>query len=60
MSSQVDQGGDSRHDHSIAKRYGAIMANEIVDRMLQIHGGMGYPRELSLLLRGHASVRGTW
>jgi acyl-CoA dehydrogenase len=45
---QVDQGLDSRQAQSIAKLYGGIKANEIVDRMLQIHGGMGYTRELPL------------
>jgi acyl-CoA dehydrogenase len=45
---QVDQGADSRQAQSIAKLYGGIKANEIVDRMLQIHGGMGYTRELPL------------
>ncbi|MGI8992730.1 MAG: acyl-CoA dehydrogenase family protein [Nocardioidaceae bacterium] len=45
---QVDQGRDSRHAQSIAKLYGGIKANEIVDRMLQVHGGMGYTRELPL------------
>ena len=43
---QVDQGVDSRHAQSIAKLYGGVKANEIVDRVLQIHGGMGYTREL--------------
>jgi alkylation response protein AidB-like acyl-CoA dehydrogenase len=43
---QVDSGLDSRHAQSIAKLYGGVKANEIVDRMLQIHGGMGYTREL--------------
>ncbi|SDC26843.1 acyl-CoA dehydrogenase family protein [Actinokineospora iranica] len=42
----VDQGADSRHWQSIAKLYGGVKANEIVDRVLQIHGGMGYTREL--------------
>ncbi|GAA3356237.1 acyl-CoA dehydrogenase family protein [Saccharopolyspora gregorii] len=45
---QVDQGADSRHAQSIAKLYGGTRANEIVDRMLQIHGGMGYTRELPI------------
>ena len=31
---------------SMAKLYGGVKANEIVDRVLQIHGGMGYTREL--------------
>jgi acyl-CoA dehydrogenase len=43
---QVDQGMDSRQAQSMAKLYGGIKANEIVDRVLQIHGGMGYTREL--------------
>jgi alkylation response protein AidB-like acyl-CoA dehydrogenase len=45
---QVDQGVDSRQSQSMAKLYGGIKANEIVDRMLQVHGGMGYTRELPL------------
>jgi acyl-CoA dehydrogenase len=43
---QVDQKVDSRHAQSMAKLYGGQKANEIVDRVLQIHGGMGYTREL--------------
>ncbi|MFI5608505.1 acyl-CoA dehydrogenase family protein [Amycolatopsis sp. NPDC051903] len=43
---QVDQKMDSRHAQSMAKLYGGQKANEIVDRVLQIHGGMGYTREL--------------
>ncbi|MEQ0560638.1 acyl-CoA dehydrogenase family protein [Amycolatopsis sp. NEAU-NG30] len=45
---QVDQGMDSRHAQSMAKLYGGQKANEIVDRVLQIHGGMGYTRELPI------------
>jgi acyl-CoA dehydrogenase len=45
---QVDSGTDSRQAQSIAKLYGGIKANEIVDRVLQIHGGMGYTRELPI------------
>ena len=30
------------------KLFGAAMANEVVDRVLQIHGGMGYTRELPI------------
>ncbi|MDA0563768.1 acyl-CoA dehydrogenase family protein [Streptomonospora sp. S1-112] len=45
---QVDQGRDSRHAQSIAKLYGGVKANEIVDRVMQIHGGMGYTRELPI------------
>jgi len=43
---QVDQGADSRQAQSMAKLYGGVKANEIVDRVLQMHGGMGYTREL--------------
>ncbi|TDQ43589.1 acyl-CoA dehydrogenase family protein [Actinorugispora endophytica] len=43
---QVAGDRDSRHAQSIAKLYGGQKANEIVDRVLQIHGGMGYTREL--------------
>ncbi len=45
---QRDNGSDSRHAQSIAKLYGGVKANEIVDRVLQIHGGMGYTRELPI------------
>jgi alkylation response protein AidB-like acyl-CoA dehydrogenase len=45
---QVDQGMDSRHAQSMAKLFGGVKANEIVDRMLQVHGGMGYTRELPI------------
>ncbi|MFD9895897.1 acyl-CoA dehydrogenase family protein [Amycolatopsis sp. NPDC059027] len=45
---QVDQKMDSRHAQSMAKLYGGVKANEIVDRVLQIHGGMGYTRELPI------------
>ena len=43
---QVDAGMDSRQAQSMAKLYGGVKANEIVDRVLQMHGGMGYTREL--------------
>ncbi|WP_017584107.1 acyl-CoA dehydrogenase family protein [Nocardiopsis valliformis] len=45
---QVSQGRDSRHAQSIAKLFGGVKANEIVDRVMQIHGGMGYTRELPI------------
>jgi acyl-CoA dehydrogenase len=45
---QVDHGRDSRQAQSMAKLYGGVKANEIVDRMLQVHGGMGYTRELPI------------
>lgn len=38
----LDQGEDNRHLASMAKLYGSNMGNRVVDRVLQIHGGMGY------------------
>jgi alkylation response protein AidB-like acyl-CoA dehydrogenase len=45
---QIDHGLDSRQAQSMAKLYGGVHANQIVDRVLQIHGGMGYTRELPI------------
>ncbi|MBI3688731.1 MAG: acyl-CoA dehydrogenase family protein [Actinobacteria bacterium] len=45
---QAETGRDARHAASIAKLYGGTKANEIVDRVLQIHGGMGYTKELPI------------
>ncbi|MDQ0381037.1 acyl-CoA dehydrogenase family protein [Amycolatopsis thermophila] len=45
---RVEQGLDARHASSIAKLNGALMANQVVDRVLQIHGGMGYTKELPI------------
>jgi acyl-CoA dehydrogenase len=44
----VDQGDDPRHMSSMAKLYGAGMVNRVIDRVMQIHGGMGYTRELPI------------
>lgn len=44
----LDQGLDNRHLASMAKLYGADMGNRVVDRVLQIHGGMGYTKELPI------------
>ena len=41
-------GLDGRHAASIAKLNGAVMANNVVDRVLQIHGGTGYTKELPI------------
>ncbi|OXM72632.1 acyl-CoA dehydrogenase family protein [Amycolatopsis thermalba] len=45
---RVETGLDARHASSIAKLHGALMANQVVDRVLQIHGGMGYTKELPI------------
>jgi acyl-CoA dehydrogenase len=42
----VDQGESPQHDSAIAKLYGANAVNRVADRVLQIHGGMGYTKEL--------------
>lgn len=44
----LDEGEDNTHLASMAKLYGANMGNRVVDRVLQIHGGMGYTRELPI------------
>jgi alkylation response protein AidB-like acyl-CoA dehydrogenase len=44
----VDQGMDPRHSSAMCKVFGAGAVNRIVDRVLQIHGGMGYTRELPI------------
>ncbi|MFI7575960.1 acyl-CoA dehydrogenase family protein [Micromonospora sp. NPDC049497] len=44
----VDQAMDPRHASSMCKLYAAGMVNRVVDRVLQIHGGMGYTRELPI------------
>ncbi|GAB4074045.1 hypothetical protein GCM10028778_15480 [Barrientosiimonas marina] len=43
-----ENGIDARHQSSMAKLKGAVMANEVVDRVLQIHGGMGYTKDLPI------------
>lgn len=45
---QSEQGQDARQASSVAKLYGANMANHVIDRVMQIHGGMGYTRELPI------------
>lgn len=44
----ADGGRDSRHAAAMAKLYTAGMVNRVVDRALQVHGGMGYTKELPL------------
>jgi alkylation response protein AidB-like acyl-CoA dehydrogenase len=45
---QKEQGNDNRHTSAVAKLAGADMANKVVDRVMQIHGGMGYAKELPI------------
>ncbi|MBX6352533.1 MAG: acyl-CoA dehydrogenase family protein [Thermoflavifilum sp.] len=44
----AETGQDTRHYASVSKLFGANMANRVVDRVLQIHGGMGYTKELPI------------
>jgi alkylation response protein AidB-like acyl-CoA dehydrogenase len=51
-------------ESSIVKLYSAEMVNRVVDRMIQVHGGMGWMRELPLeriyrLVRIFTLVEGT-
>lgn len=42
----LDIGEDNRHLASMAKLYGSNMGNRVIDKVLQIHGGMGYTKEM--------------
>ena len=59
-----DQGDAVIQESSIAKYYSTEMVNRVVDRMIQVHGGMGWMRELPLerlyrLVRIFTLVEGT-
>lgn len=45
---KLDRGRDARHDAAVAKISAARTANRIVDRAMQIHGAMGFSRELPI------------
>jgi acyl-CoA dehydrogenase len=45
---KADQKKDVRHEASMAKLSGAQMVWRVADRMLQLHGGMGYTREVPI------------
>ena len=45
---RADQSGDARHAISMAKLAGAEMIWRVADRVLQIHGGTGYTKELPI------------
>jgi butyryl-CoA dehydrogenase/acyl-CoA dehydrogenase len=61
---RYDQGDEVIQESSIAKYYSTEMVNRVVDRMIQVHGGMGWMRELPLerlyrLVRIFTLVEGT-
>ena len=61
---RYDQGEQVIQESSIAKYYSTEMVNRVVDRMIQVHGGMGWMRELPLerlyrLVRIFTLVEGT-
>ncbi len=45
---KADQSADARHEASIAKLAGAEMIWRVVDRVMQIHVGMGYTKEMPI------------
>lgn len=45
---KYDNGDPVVQESSIAKYYSTEMVNRVVDRMIQVHGGMGWMRELPL------------
>jgi acyl-CoA dehydrogenase len=45
---KIDSGQRASHEAAIVKLYCAEMANRVADRCLQVHGGMGYMRELDI------------
>ena len=62
--SKYDGGDPVIQESSIVKLYASEMVNRVVDRMIQVHGGMGWMRELPLeriyrLVRIFTLVEGT-
>jgi alkylation response protein AidB-like acyl-CoA dehydrogenase len=61
---KYDHGDPVVQESSIVKLYSSEMVNRVVDRMIQVHGGMGWMRELPLeriyrLVRIFTLVEGT-
>ena len=61
---KYDQGDPVIQESSIVKYYASEMVNRVADRMIQVHGGMGWMRELPLeriyrLVRIFTLVEGT-
>ena len=45
---KADRSPDARHEISMAKLAGAEMIWRVVDRVMQIHGGLGYTKEMAI------------
>jgi len=45
---KIDSGQRASHEAAIVKVYCTEMANRVIDRALQIHGGMGYMKEFDI------------
>ncbi|MDT2006147.1 acyl-CoA dehydrogenase family protein [Rhodococcus opacus] len=45
---KLSRGEEARHDAAVAKLYAARACNRIVDRALQVHGGMGMAMEMPI------------
>lgn len=45
---KADQGEDIRVEASMCKAYGTETAQRVIDRAIQVHGGLGYTEELPL------------
>jgi acyl-CoA dehydrogenase len=45
---KADRSPDARHEVSMAKLAGAEMIWRVVDRVMQIHGGLGYTKEMAI------------
>lgn len=61
---KYDQGDPVIQESSVVKYYASEMVNRVVNRMIQVHGGMGWMRELPLeriyrLVRIFTLVEGT-
>lgn len=45
---KIDNGQRASHEAALVKLYCSEMANRVIDRALQVHGGMGYMRECDI------------
>ncbi len=45
---KLDRGGDARVEISLIKFFGARVLHDVVDRAIQVHGALGYSKDLPL------------